>query len=266
MARVIAITNQKGGVGKTTTAISLSGAVAIMGQKVLLCDLDPQANATLGLGFQKGEIKLSISDILLDNLPVKNAIRPTIIENLCILPANAEAIGIEIELIDKPNREYLLKDAILPVLDDFDYIFLDCPPSLGLLTVNALVAANSVLIPMQCEFLAMEGLVQLLNTIEFIRARLNPNLEVEGIVLTMFDARTNLSRDIENEIRDYFKDRIRVFRSVIPRNIRLSEAPSHGLPISLYAKNTPGAWSYEDLGEELLENRVGDNQKGDNVE
>jgi len=250
-ARVIAITNQKGGVGKTTTAISLSGAVAIQGKKVLLCDIDPQANATLGLGFQKGEIHYSISEILLDGLSVSSAIRRTIIENLLILPSNADSIGIEIDLIEKANRESLLKTALNLVLNDFDYIFLDCPPSLGLLTVNALVAANSVLIPMQCEFLAMEGLVQLLNTIEFIRARLNPSLEIEGIVLTMFDARTNLSKEIENEVREYFKERIRVFKTVIPRNIRLSEAPSHGLPISLYAKNTPGAWSYEALGEEL---------------
>jgi chromosome partitioning protein len=251
-ARVIAITNQKGGVGKTTTAISLSGAVAIQGKKVLLCDLDPQANATLGLGFQKGEIHYSISEILLDGLSVSSAVRRTIIENLLILPSNADSIGIEIDLIEKANRESLLKTALNPVLNDFDYIFLDCPPSLGLLTVNALVSANSVLIPMQCEFLAMEGLVQLLNTIEFIRARLNSSLEIEGIVLTMFDARTNLSKEIENEVREYFKERIRVFKTVIPRNIRLSEAPSHGLPISLYAKNTPGAWSYEALGEELV--------------
>ena len=250
-ARVIAITNQKGGVGKTTTAISLSGAVAIQGKKVLLCDLDPQANATLGLGFQKGEIHYSISEILLDGLSVSSAVRRTIIDNLLILPSNADSIGIEIDLIEKANRESLLKTALNLALSDFDYIFLDCPPSLGLLTVNALVAANSVLIPMQCEFLAMEGLVQLLNTIEFIRARLNPSLEIEGIVLTMFDARTNLSKEIETEIREYFRERIRVFKTVIPRNIRLSEAPSHGLPISLYAKNTPGAWSYEALGEEL---------------
>ena len=182
-ARVIAITNQKGGVGKTTTAISLSGAVAILGKRVLLCDLDPQANATRGLGFQKSEIGSSVSDILLDALPLSNAIHRTMIENLFVLPSSSDSIGIEIDLIEKANRESLFKESLKAILSDFDYVFLDCPPSLGLITVNALVAADSVLIPMQCEFLAMEGLVQLLNTIEYIRRGSIRGLRSRGLCL-----------------------------------------------------------------------------------
>jgi chromosome partitioning protein len=250
--RVISIANQKGGVGKTTTAISLAAVLADHQKRTLVCDLDPQAHATIGLGFQKQYITRAISEVLLDNVPAESVISETKIANLFLLPANANAIGIEIEMISRDDRETLLRKALEGIREKYDYILLDCPPSLGLLTINALAASDSVLIPTQCEFLAMEGLVQLLNTIRHVSESLGISLLIEGIVLTMFDARTKLSREVELEIRGYFEGRIRVFKTVIPRNIRLSEAPSHGLPITHYAKNTPGSWYYNALGEELM--------------
>ncbi len=251
-ARIISIANQKGGVGKTTTAISLSAILADHGKRTLLCDLDPQAHATIGLGYQKNPAQSSISEVLLDGIPASDALFKTRIENLFLLPANSNALGIEVQLIDAENRETILRRAFDSIRHEYDYILLDCPPSLGFLTVNALAASDSVLIPMQCEFLAMEGLVQLLNTIAHVQKSLNPSLGIEGIVLTMHDARTKLSREVETEIRQYFEGRIRVFESVIPRSIKLSEAPSHGLPITQYANLTAGAWSYTNLGEELM--------------
>ena len=251
-ARIIAIANQKGGVGKTTTAISLSEVLAEHGKKTLLCDLDPQAHATLGLGFQKNHVTKSITQVLLDGVAASDVILETSFENLNLIAADSNAIGLEIQLIDFENRESRLRNPLNSLRDLFEYIILDTPPSLGLITINALSASDSVLIPMQCEFLAMEGLVQLLNTIRHVRESLNSSLQIEGIVLTMHDARTKLSREVESEIRGYFEGRIRVFKSVIPRNIRLSEAPSHGMPITVYAKNTPGSWSYVNLGEELM--------------
>ena len=251
-ARIISIANQKGGVGKTTTAISLAAVLAEHGKRTLLCDLDPQAHATIGLGYPKNQVKVSISEVLLDGVPASDAVFGTKFENLFLLPANSNALGIEIQLIDMDDREKILKRELDSIRENYDYILLDCPPSLGLLTVNALAASDSVLIPMQCEFLAMEGLVQLLNTIAHVQKSLNPSLGIEGIVLTMHDARTKLSREVETEIRQYFEGRIRVFESVIPRSIKLSEAPSHGLPITKYANLTAGAWSYTNLGEELM--------------
>ncbi len=251
-AKIISIANQKGGVGKTTTAISLAAVLAEHGRRTLLCDLDPQAHATIGLGYQKNQVHISISEILLDGVRASDAVFQTKFENLFLLPANANALGIEIQLIDKDDREKILKRELDIIRGDYDFILLDCPPSLGLLTVNALAASDSVLIPMQCEFLAMEGLVQLLTTIAHVQKSLNPSLGIEGIVLTMHDARTKLSREVETEIRQYFEGRIRVFESVIPRSIKLSEAPSHGLPITKYANLTAGAWTYTNLGEELM--------------
>jgi len=252
MARVISIANQKGGVGKTTTAISLAAVLAEHEKRTLLVDLDPQAHATIGLGFLKNHIRKSIANLLLDGMEPKEAIIETKVKNLDLIPADSSAIGMEIQLINVENRENVLRGTIDKIRSDYEYILLDCPPSLGLLTINSLAASDSVLIPMQCEFLAMEGLVQLLNTIRHVQQSLNPLLRVEGIVLTMHDARTKLSREVENEIRGYFEGRIKVFKSVIPRSVRLSEAPSHGIPITQYANLTPGAWSYTHLGEELM--------------
>ena len=251
-ARIISIANQKGGVGKTTTAISLAAVLSEHGKRTLLCDLDPQAHATIGLGYDKNHVLKSIADVLLDGVPARDVIVETSFENLHLLPSNSGALGVEIQIIDMENREKLVKRAIDTLRPDYDYILLDSPPSLGLLTINALAGSDSVLIPMQCEFLAMEGLVQLLNTIASVQKSLNTSLSIEGIVLTMHDGRTRLSREVETEIRGYFEGRIRVFKSVIPRSVRLSEAPSHGLPITRYAKLTPGAWSYTHLGEELM--------------
>ena len=252
MARTICVANQKGGVGKTTTTVNLSAALAQVGKRVLIIDLDPQGNASSGLGIKKYESQDSnIYHVLVGQKTLTEVTQTTHIPNLRIATANPDLVGAEIELVDMPRREYRLKSAIEQVANDFDYILIDCPPSLGLLTVNALSAANSFLVPLQCEYYALEGLSQLLNTAGLIKKNLNPNLKIEGIVLTMFDARNNLSHQVVNEIQSHFGEK--VFSSIIPRNVRLSEAPSHGQSIFSYDPKSVGAKKYLELAEELIQ-------------
>lgn len=250
MAKIIAICNQKGGTGKTTTAINLSVAMSMLGKKILLVDIDSQANATSGLGIDKNKMDNSIYNVLVDNMPIKDIIMSNLMSKLDILPSNSDLAGAEIELVPLLNREYRLKKALEIVSSDFDFIFIDCPPSLGLLTINALTAANSIIIPVQCEYYALEGLTQLLNTITLVRNNINPNLEIEGVLLTMADYRTNLTQEVISEIRSYFKEK--AYQTVIPRNIRITEAPSFGKPIFLYDKDSIGAKKYWELACEIL--------------
>lgn len=250
MAKVISIANQKGGVGKTTTAVNLSACVASCGKKVLLIDIDPQGNATSGLGVLADKDK-SIYNVLVDDLDIASTIKPTMIKNLKVCPANINLAGAEIELVSMVSRETRLKSAIESVKDGYDYIFIDCPPSLGLITLNSFTASDSVLVPIQCEYYALEGLGQLINTINLVKKHLNSAIEVEGVVLTMFDSRTNLSAQVGEEVEKYFRNK--VFQTIIPRNIRLSEAPSHALPINLYAPESKGADTYQRLAKELIE-------------
>lgn len=250
MAKVISIANQKGGVGKTTTAVNLSACVASCGKKVLLIDIDPQGNATSGLGVLADKDK-SIYNVLVDDLDMASTIKPTMIKNLKVCPANINLAGAEIELVSMVSRETRLKNAIESVKDGYDYMFIDCPPSLGLITLNSFTASDSVLVPIQCEYYALEGLGQLINTINLVKKHLNSAIEVEGVVLTMFDSRTNLSAQVGEEVEKYFGNK--VFQTIIPRNIRLSEAPSHALPINLYAPESKGADTYQRLAKELIE-------------
>ena len=250
MAKVISIANQKGGVGKTTTAVNLSACVASCGKKVLLIDIDPQGNATSGLGVLADKVK-SIYNVLVDDLDMASTIKPTMIKNLKVCPANINLAGAEIELVSMVSRETRLKNAIESIKDEYDYIFIDCPPSLGLITLNSFTASDSVLVPIQCEYYALEGLGQLINTINLVKKHLNSAIEVEGVVLTMFDSRTNLSAQVGEEVEKYFGNK--VFQTIIPRNIRLSEAPSHALPINLYAPESKGADTYQRLAKELIE-------------
>lgn len=252
MAEIIAIANQKGGVGKTTTAINLSAALAKLEAKVLLIDIDPQGNATSGLGLSKKDIKECIYNALVDEMPVKDIIIQTRWTNLDVLPASIQLAGAEIELVSMVSREYKLKKALSPVVDSYDYVIIDCPPSLGLLTLNALNAANGILIPIQCEYYALEGLGQLMNTISLVRKHLNEELRIEGVVLTMYDIRTNLSEQVAAEVRNYFKQY--VYKTVIPRNVRLSEAPSYGQHIIEYDPKSKGAELYLALAGEVLKN------------
>ncbi len=251
MGRIITIANQKGGVAKTTTAVNLSAFLAVLGKKVLVVDIDPQGNATSGMGINKASIGRCIYDSLINDMPLSNIIQPTEIEGLFVAPATIQLAGAEVELVSAISRETKLKKALAVIKEEYDYIIIDCPPSLGLLTLNAMTAADRMLIPIQCEYYALEGLSQLMNTIALVKKHLNPQLDIEGAVLTMFDARTNLSIQVVDEVKAYFKDK--VFRSIIPRNIKLSEAPSYGMPISIYDPKSKGAEQYQELAREVLE-------------
>lgn len=250
MGKIIAIFNQKGGVGKTTTAINLSAYVASMGRKVLTVDIDPQGNTTSGLGIDKNKLEYSMYDVIM-GVNCEKAISKTAVENMDLIPSSVELAGAEIELTAKINRELKVKNALDEVKGKYDYIFIDCPPSLGLLTLNALTASNSVIIPIQCEFYALEGVGQLMNTIQLVKKSLNNSLEVQGVVMSMFDGRTNLSIEVVEEVKKYFKNK--VYGTIIPRNVRLAEAPSYGIPIMMYDKNSRGAEAYKELAEEFLE-------------
>ena len=250
MAKIIAVTNQKGGVGKTTTAINLSALVAESGKRVLLVDVDPQGNATSGVGKSDADSN-TVYEVVLGDAKAGEAILPTGFENLDLMPTSIELAGAEIELVTAENRESLLKEALSELRDRYDYIFIDCPPSLSLLTLNALTAADSVLIPIQCEYYALEGVGQLVNTVKLMRRKLNPELKIEGILLTMYDARTNLCAQVAQEVRNHFRDE--AFDTLIPRNVRLSEAPSYGMPIHLYDARCAGTAAYRALAAEFIE-------------
>lgn len=250
MGRVISITNQKGGVGKTTTAINLSACLAEQGKEVLLIDLDPQGNSSTGLGLNKAKLKNTIYNVLLNELHISKIITKTKQKKLYIAPTNMDLAGSEIEFISINDREYLLKNIIETIKYSYDYIIIDCPPSLNILTLNALTASTSVLVPIQCEYYALEGLTQLIHTINLVKKKLNPTLYIEGIVFTMFDARTNLSLQVVEEVKKHLKEK--TYKTIIPRNVRLGEAPSYGLPINLYDKTSKGAESYRLLAEEVI--------------
>lgn len=251
MSKVIAVFNQKGGVGKTTTNVNLSASIGKIGKKVLVLDLDPQGNTTSGYGVDKNNAEYTIYEVMLDDIDIKDAIIKTDFENIDIIAAATELSGAEIELTSMENREYVLKNAIESIRDEYDYIFIDCPPSLGMLTINCLTAVNSVLIPIQCEYYALEGVSQLMETIKLVRSRLNPNIDIQGVVLSMFDGRANLSIQVVEEVKKYFKGS--VYTTLIPRNVRLAEAPSHGKPALYYDAKCRGAEAYMDLAEEFID-------------
>ena len=254
MGRIIAIANQKGGVGKTTTTINLSACLAKKGKKVLAIDLDPQGNTTSGLGIEKENVENSVYELMLGECSIREITIKTEIENLYILPSNVNLAGAEIELIGVNEREYILKNEVDYIKDNFDFIIIDCPPSLNMLTINAMTTANTVLVPIQCEYYALEGLSQLIYTINLVQERLNPELQMEGIVFTMYDARTNLSLQVVENVKNNLNT-TNIYKTIIPRNIRLAEAPSHGKPINLYDKKSTGAESYRLLAEEVIERK-----------
>lgn len=260
MRKIFCFSNQKGGVGKTTTAVNLVTGLALRGHKVLLIDLDPQGNATSGFGIDKGTVEKSTYDVLIGRETIEASVIPTLVENLSILPAIPALTGAEIELIDAVGREFVLRSILQEAKLDFEYVFIDCPPSLNLLTLNAMTASEKVLIPLQCEYYALEGVGQLLNTIRLVKQRLNPALVIGGVVLTMADFRTNLTQQVIEEVRGHFKEK--VFRAVIPRSVRLSEAPSFGKPIFLYDPTSRGATAYQALVEEFLEREGGPQKEG----
>lgn len=250
MGKIIVIANQKGGVAKTTTAVNLSACLATHNKQVLLVDVDPQGNATSGLGIDKDNLPACMYDVLINGMPLANIVNKTELDNLYVAPATIQLAGAEIELVGAVARESKLKKAINKIKEEYDFIILDCPPSLGLLTINALSAADSILIPIQCEYYALEGLGQLMNTIQLVQKHLNPSLIIEGVLLTMFDARTNLAIQVVDEVKAHFKDK--VYRTIIPRNVRLSESPSHGKPIIQYDPKSRGAEVYHELAKEVL--------------
>ncbi|NLZ92869.1 MAG: ParA family protein [Firmicutes bacterium] len=252
MARIIAVANQKGGVGKTTTSVNLSACLASEGKKVLLVDIDPQGNATSGFGIEKRQVKFSIYDALINELSLRKIIQKNVMPNLDLVPATIQLAGAEIELVSIMSREVRLRNVLAEIKEEYGYILIDCPPSLGLLTINALSAADSVLVPIQCEYYALEGLSQLTNTVKLVKKHLNSNLDYEGVLLTMYDARTNLAVQVADEVRKFFSSK--VFKAVIPRNVRLSEAPSYGMPIITYDEKSKGAEAYLELAKEVIAN------------
>lgn len=250
MGRVIAVANQKGGVGKTTTAINLSSCLAAKGQKVLAVDMDPQGNMTSGLSVDKDEVEYTVYDLIIGEASIDQVLCKDVFENLDVLPTNIDLSGAEIELLDVENKEYILRDEVNKIRDNYDFVIIDCPPSLSMLTINAMTTADTVLVPIQCEYYALEGLSQLIKTIELVKNRLNERLEMEGVVFTMYDARTNLSLQVVENVKDNLQQTI--YKTIIPRNIRLAEAPSHGLPINYYDPKSTGAESYMLLADEVI--------------
>ena len=250
MGRIIAIANQKGGVGKTTTSINLSACLSALGKKVLAIDMDPQGNMTSGLGIDKDNVEYTVYDLIIGETDIEKVICKETLENLDVLPTNIDLSAAEIELIGVDNKEYIIRDAVEKVKEDYDFIIIDCPPSLSMLTINAMTTADTVLVPIQCEYYALEGLSQLLHTIDLVKERLNPRLEMEGVVFTMYDARTNLSLQVVENVKENLNKAI--YKTIIPRNIRLAEAPSHGMPINLYDPKSAGAESYMLLAEEVI--------------
>lgn len=250
MGRIIAIANQKGGVGKTTTAINLSASLASLGKKVLAIDMDPQGNMSSGLGVDKNEVEKTVYDLIIENIGIEECIYEEVIENLDVLPSNIDLSAAEIELIGVDNKEYILRDEVNKVKEKYDFIIIDCPPALSMLTINAMTTSDSVLVPIQCEYYALEGLSQLIHTIELVQERLNPELEIEGVVFTMYDARTNLSLQVVENVKDNLNQNI--YKTIIPRNVRLAEAPSYGMPINLYDPKSKGTESYLLLAEEVI--------------